>query len=177
MSDSTEKNMRSLIQFLNNNSYVNYGTLKRTTFYQEACNKGINLNGDFINRKCSLTQDEIEYILNNNICQYVTIPYSIINKTLKYNLGNFSFYSIVNIIRNYDKYSDIYNVACSQQQLSKGNMIYLSCYKNTNKFIFRTETLDQIKQFSNINNIIITLNNAREYNYGDALIRIYKNNI
>lgn len=173
----TEKNMRLLMNFLDTRSYVNNGTQIDSTFRQEAYKRGIDLNADFMNRKCSLNQNEINFILKNEISQYITVPYSIIDKNHRYKLNQFKFYNIINIINNYDNYDNIYNIAYSQSQLKKGIMIYLSCYKHTNDFMFRTETINQIAQFSDKKNIKITFPNVILFKYSEALVKIYQNNI
>ena len=155
--NSNNKRLVYLLNVLNVHSKIKDNSVLGTSFIDEARKRNIRLDSSCLDRKCSLNQDEISFILSNKISQYVTIPFSIIEKNLEYDINKFTFYSIKNIIDKYNKYCDFYDIAFSSQLVNNKKMIYLSCLKNKTKFFLRSESTESIIKNLNIFKAIIII--------------------
>ena len=173
----TDNNMLDLINFLNNRSIINDGTILGKRFIQVVNSKGLNLDVDCIHRKCNITQDEIVFLDDNNISKFITLPLSLIERHEKYTLGKFKFFSTNFFLENYDKYSNIFDIASSSSQITNQIMIFLSCFKNEKKYFFRTETLEQRAELLNKKNIEMKINHLNCMKYAEVLLKIANNKI
>ena len=173
----SNENLLILLKFLNRNSSIKDGSLNGSTFQEEAFKKNIRLDSSCLNRKCSLTVDDINFIHNNNISQYVTIPYTIINKNFKFKMGNFVFYSFKKLYERYEKYLDIYDIAFSSSKINDGYMIFFSCFKNVDSFFFRTESLDQINNYNDCDKIKLQFNHVNNLKFSQAILKIARKEI
>jgi hypothetical protein len=175
LNNTSDNEMIYLINILNVHSIIKDGSVIGTSFIKEAEKRNIKLDSSCLYRKCTITQNEINFILYNKICQYVTIPYSIIDKNLEYKINKFTFYSFEKLLDLYDKYIDHYDIAFSAQIIKKGKMIYLSCLKGTDKFFLRTETMKLVVQNLNKSNVKLHFSNINYMSYIDVLKTIVRN--
>lgn len=173
----TNENLLILLKFLNRNSSIKDGTLNGSTFQAEAFKKNIRLDSTCLDRKCSLTVDDINFIHYNNISQYVTIPYTIINRNLKYKIGDFVFYSFKKLYERYDKYLDVYDIAFSSSNVNNGYMIYFSCFKNQDSFFFRTESLKQMNEYNDCDKIELQFNHVNNFKYSQCILKMARKEI
>lgn len=173
----TDNNMIILLNFLNKYSKIKDGTLSGTTFLDEALKRNIRLDSSCLERKCSLTVEDINFIHNNKVSQYIVLPYTVINRELKYKIGNFVFYSFKKLYSRYNKYLDIYDIACSSNNLNQGYMIFLCCEKGSNKFFFRTETVQKTAEYNNKEDIKLYFSNIHYFQYSHAIVKIQQKKI
>ena len=173
----SNENLLILIKFLNKHSNIKDGSENGTTFLAEAYKKNIRLDSTCLNRKCSLTPDDINFIHNNNISQYITLPFTIIDKELKFKLGEFVFYSFKKIYQRYNKYNNLFDIAFSSKNINQGYMIFFSCIKNENKYFFRTESLKQINDYNDIEDIKLSFSHINYIKYSNAILKIARKEI
>lgn len=173
----SDENMIILLNYLNKNAIVLDGSILGKNFIDIIYMKGLRMDESCINRKCNLSQDEINFILDKKISPYITLPLSLIDRDYKYKLGKFKFFNTNFFLENYDKYSNIFDIASSNSQIGNNIMIFLSCFKNEERYFFRTETLVQRAENVNKKNIEMKFNQLYCMKYHEALLKIANNKI
>lgn len=175
ISNETDKRLVYLLNVLNVHSKITNELNLNTTFLEEAKKRNLKLDHTCLNRKCSLTQDDISFLIEKNIHQYVSIPFTIINKDVNYTINKFRFYSISKIIKSYNKYLDIYNIAFSAQLVNNNKMIYLSCIKGKKQFFLRCEDTNIIVKNLNKNNVKLNFERLNFFSYFEIMKMIVNN--
>ena len=168
----SDENMIILLNYLNKNAKVLDGTTLGKNFIDIINMKGLRMDESCINRKCNLSQDEINYILDNKISPYITLPLSLLNRDYKYKLGSFKFLSTNYLLKNYDKFENIFDIAISNSNLKNCIMIYMSCFKGTETYFLRTQTLEQTAELISKKNVNMKFDKIQELNYAEVLQKI-----